>query len=79
MSKRNKGFKGQVAENTSAANIFSQVKHLILGAVKMNFVDAAIDKLPTGGEQRKVINRNDALRFEESGKVDHTGEFTVFG
>lgn len=79
MNKRNKGFKGQVVENTSAANIFSQVKHLILGAVKMNFVDRAIDKLPTGSEKRFEINRNEALRFEESGKVDHTGEFTIFG
>lgn len=52
---------------------------MILGAVKMNFVDRAIDKLPTGSEKRFEINRNEALRFEESGKVDHTGEFTIFG
>lgn len=74
VSKQGKGFKGQVIENTSAANTFSHVKHLILSSVKMNFVNSTIsNNLPAGGSTSVSINRNDALRFEESGKIDHTG------
>lgn len=31
------------------------------------------------GEEKCYLDRNKALRFEESGKVDHTAEFTIFG
>lgn len=79
LSKPSKGFKGQKVENTSATNIFNQVKHLILGSVKMNFVDKAIEKLSCGSQTSVNIDRNDALRFEESGRIDHSGEYTVFG
>lgn len=79
VTKSNKGFKGQKVENTSASNIFRTVKHLILNAVKMSFVDKSISNLETGNCSCVNINRNDALRFEESGKVDHTGEYTIFG
>lgn len=79
VSKAQKGFKGQKVPNTSAANIFNQVKHLIMSSVKMNFVDKQIAKLDTCSGDSVNIDRNEALRFEETGKVDHTGEHTVFG
>lgn len=79
VTKTNRGFKGQKIANTSAANIFNLVKHLILTSVKMNFVDRSISSLPEGSSESVHIDRNDALRFEESGKVDHTGEYTIFG
>lgn len=79
VSKAQKGFKGQKIPNTSAANIFNQVKHLILACVKNNFVDKQIEKLESCSGDSVTIDRNKALRFEESGKVDHTGENTIFG
>jgi hypothetical protein len=52
---------------------------MVLTSVKMKFVDSAISNLPTQSRFDLEINRNNALRFSESGKVDHTGEHTVFG
>lgn len=51
---------------------------MILTTVKMKFVDQAISKLSTGSEERIVIKRNAAMRFEETGKVDHEGKYTIF-
>ena len=74
-----KGFRNQKVENSSAANIFKQVKHLILTSVTMSFVDKKIEKMETGSENHVCIDRHKAKHFEEAGKVDHTGEFTEFG
>lgn len=52
---------------------------MILTSVKMKFVDNAIQNLPTTDRFDVSISRNDALRFSETGKVDHTGEHSIFG
>lgn len=41
-----KSFHGQRTMNSSASNLFNQVKHMILTEVKMKFVDKAIASLP---------------------------------
>ena len=41
-----KPFRGYSGEDTSVANLFNEVKHMILTAVKMKFVNNAIGKLP---------------------------------
>jgi len=41
-----KPFHGQRIMNSSASNLFNQVKHMILTEVKMKFVDKAIKNLP---------------------------------
>lgn len=73
--------KGQSAAfNTSAAALFGQVKHMIMTSVKMKFVDSSISKLERGSGSGSIpIKRISAMRFEEEGKLDHTGEFTIFG
>jgi len=39
-----------------------------------------VDRLPCGSSDKYVtIDRGEAMRFEESGKVDNTGEFSKFG
>ena len=79
VAEQSKSFKGQLVSNDSAANLFGMVKHLILTAVKMKFVDKAIESLPKGDGGGSVsFNRHTAFNFKESGKIDHTGEFTVF-
>lgn len=52
---------------------------MVLTSVKMKFVDDSISKLPNGEKQSLSCKRIAATRFEESGKVDHTAEFTIFG
>jgi len=52
---------------------------MILTSVKMKFVDNAITNLPEEGRHELTISRNDALRFSETGKVDHTAEHSIFG
>jgi hypothetical protein len=51
---------------------------MILTTVKMKFVDQAIEKLPTGSEENIVVKRNAAMRFEETGKVDHEGRHCIY-
>ena len=51
---------------------------MILTAVKMKFVDQAIEKLPTGNQESIIIKRNAAMRFEETGKIDHEGKHTIY-
>jgi hypothetical protein len=58
--------------------MFKDVKQMILTAVKMKFVDQAIEKMPTGNQESIVVKRNAALRFEETGKIDHEGKYTIF-
>lgn len=69
---------GQKSKLLTAAQMFKDVKQMILTAVKMKFVDQAISKLPTGNQESIIIKRNAAMRFEETGKVDHEGKYTVF-
>jgi len=46
----------------------------------MTFVDKKIENMPKGNSRQNVnVNRAAAKRFEESGKVDNTAEFTLFG
>lgn len=74
--------KGQKSSsNTSAAALFSQVKHMIMTSVKMKFVDSSIAKLEIGSRSGGAIpiKRIAAMRYEEEGKQDHTGEYTIFG
>ena len=52
---------------------------MILTSVKMKFVDNAIQNLPTSDRRDLSISRNDALRFSETGKVDHTAQHSIFG
>lgn len=66
-------------DNNSAANIFFQVKNMILTSVTMSFVDKKIDNMSTGSQRDTSIDRHKAKKFEESGKIDHTGEHSVFG
>ena len=76
----NHGFKGQKIECQSAALVSYNAKHLALSSVKMSFVRRAIERLVTGEECREVqVSRDEAMRFIESGQVDNTGEFTLFG
>lgn len=44
-----KPFKGMKADNFSAANLFNEVKTMILTQVKMKFVNSAIDAMPVHG------------------------------
>ena len=76
-----KPFKGQLVKNTSAAQLFNEVKHLVLTGVKMKFVDSAIEKLPgrRNGKENVNIKRHLAYEFADQGKLDHTAEFTIFG
>lgn len=79
VSTPSKGFKGQKVANSSAANVFQQVKSMILTSVVMTFVDQKIDRMSTGSQVRVIIDRRKAKNFEESGKIDHTAEYTEFG
>jgi hypothetical protein len=48
--------------------------------VKYRYQSAYVANLETSTEKKDIpINRLRALRFFDSGKVDHTGEYTVFG
>jgi hypothetical protein len=48
--------------------------------VKYRYQSAYVANLETSTEKKDIpINRLRSLRFFDSGKVDHTGEYTVFG
>lgn len=63
----------------SARELLDSVKSSLLSSVKSKFVDKEIGRLPTGSQGHIKIKRHLAARFAEAGKVDHTGEFTIFG
>lgn len=54
---------------------------MIMTTVKMKFVDSSIAKLEVGSRSGTSIpiKRISAMRYEEEGKQDHTGEYTIFG
>jgi hypothetical protein len=80
VTKLTKGFRGQKVSNTSAANMLAKSKSMILTAVLLKFVNKKIEALPQGsGHQSITLDRPKAFNFEETGKVDHTGEYTLFG
>lgn len=48
--------------------------------VKYKYQSAYVNNLEASSEKKDInINRMRAARFFESGKIDHTGEYTVFG
>jgi hypothetical protein len=59
---------------------FMKAKEFIMYQVKYKYQAAYVNNLEVSNEKRDInINRMRAARFMESGKVDHTGEYTVFG
>lgn len=63
----------------SARELLNLSKASLLGSVKSKFVDREISRLPTGSRGNVTIKRHLAARHAEQGKVDHTGEFSIFG
>lgn len=51
----------------------------MLGSIKTKYVDDQISRLPSGSQGTVKIKRAYAQRFADSGKCDHTGEYTIFG
>jgi len=48
--------------------------------VKYRYQSAYVNNLEVSTDKRDIpINRLRSLRFFDSGKCDHTGEYTVFG
>jgi len=68
-----KGVPGSVFELVQAT------KSSLLKSTKNKFIDDEIAKLPTGSESHVTVKRGAALRFKDTGKCDHTGEFSIFG
>ena len=63
----------------SVFELVQATKGSLLKSTKNKFIDDEIAKLPTGSESHVTIKRGFALRFKDSGKCDHTGEYTIFG
>lgn len=64
---------GDIASN------FLSVKHMILFSMKNKFLQAQVNNLPTGSSTYVEIKRRKAQNYIDSGKVDHKGEYTIFG
>jgi hypothetical protein len=59
---------------------FMKSKEFIMYGVKYKYQAAYVNNLEVSNEKKDInITRLRAARFFESGKVDHTGEYTVFG
>lgn len=57
-----------------------KAKEFIMFGVKYKYQSAYTTNLEVSSEKKDIpINRLRAQRFFESGKIDHTGEYTVFG
>lgn len=63
----------------SFADLVARNKDTLLNCVKTKVIQKEIDRLPTGSRGTITIKRNFAARFKDTGKVDHTGEYTIFG
>ena len=63
----------------SGFDLLSEMKNSLLSSVKLKFVNKLIEKLPTGSRGSATVKRHRAISFIDSGKCDHTGEFTIFG
>jgi E3 ubiquitin-protein ligase HERC2 len=59
---------------------FMKAKEFIMYQVKYRYQTAYVNSLEVSTDKRDIpINRLRSLRFFDSGKCDHTGEYTVFG
>lgn len=59
---------------------FMKAKEFIMYQVKYKYQAAYVTNLEVSNEKKDInINRLRSLRFFDSGKVDHSGEYTVFG
>lgn len=65
--------------DNSFAALVAQAKGSLLGCTKNKVIQKEIERLPTGSRRTVTIKRNAASRFKDSGKCDHTGEYTIFG
>lgn len=63
----------------SVVQIVMQIKGSLFGSMKNKYIDGEIAKLPQGTRKTIRIKRQTAQRFIDTGKCDHTGEFTIFG
>jgi hypothetical protein len=63
----------------SSFDLLDKLKTSLLSSIKMKYVNQQIQKLPSNGQGTAQIKRHAAARFIETGKCDHTGEFTIFG
>lgn len=59
---------------------FMKSKEFIMYGVKHKYQAAYTNNLQVSSEKKDIpLHRLRAQRFFESGKIDHTGEYTVFG
>lgn len=63
----------------SFAKLIQDQRHLVLPSFKSKIIDQQISNLPTASRGSIKIKRNPAKEFADSGKCDHTGEYTIFG
>lgn len=63
----------------SFASLVTKNKGTLLTCVKQKVIQKEIEKLPQGSRSNVRIKRNFASRFVDTGKCDHTGEYTIFG
>jgi len=54
-------------------------KNLVLNSAKNKMFDEKIRSLECGGYCHVTINRRKAMTFCDAGKIDHTGQYTIFG
>lgn len=63
----------------SVAQLILQNKANLFASMKNKKIDLEIEKLPKAERERMDISRLKASTYRDTGKVDHTGEFTLFG
>lgn len=63
----------------SFASLVTLNKGTLLTCVKAKVIQREIDRLSQGSKCTIKIKRNAAARFIDTGKCDHTGEYTIFG
>jgi hypothetical protein len=51
----------------------------MLPSVKNKVIQKEIERLPQGSRETVKIKRGAASRFADTGKCDHTGQYTIFG
>lgn len=64
---------------TSISHRVIRLKSVMMPCLKDKVVRAEIERLPQGSRRALKVNRRPAQEFLESGKCDHTGEFTMLG
>jgi hypothetical protein len=63
----------------TARELIMVMKQNLFASVKSKYVDKQIANLETSGQGCVKIKRHRALRFAETGKIDHEGEHMIFG